>query len=106
MSGIKYKDCECFFEYTNLKVDLIEYKCLCCNKNYQKKFDENLKKRFYNTYKFSNHDNNKFILLLWKGVYLYEYMDDWKKSNETSLREKEDFCSHLNMKDITDYAQA
>ena len=33
----KYKDWECFLEYTNVKDDLIEYKCLCCNKNYQKK---------------------------------------------------------------------
>ena len=40
------------FEYTNVKDDLIEYKCLCCNRNYQKKFDENLKKCFVNTYKF------------------------------------------------------
>ena len=44
------------FEYTNVKDDLIEYKCLCCNRNYQKKFDENLKKHFFKTYKFSNHD--------------------------------------------------
>ena len=99
---IKYKYCECFLEYTNFKDDLIEYKCLCCNKNYQQKFDEKLKERFFNTYKFSNHDNNKFILLLWKGVYPYEYMDDWEKFNETSLPEKEDFYSHLNMEDITD----
>ena len=28
-------------------------------------------------------------------------MDDWKKISETSLPEKEDFYSHLNMKDIT-----
>ena len=28
----------------NFKDDLIEYKCLCCIKNYQKKFDEQLKK--------------------------------------------------------------
>ena len=34
---------------------------LCCSRNYQKNFDENLKKRFVNTYKFSNHDNNKLI---------------------------------------------
>ena len=27
----------------------------------------------------------KFILLLQKGDYLYEYMDDWKKANEISL---------------------
>ena len=46
--------------------------------------------------------------MLRKGVYPYEYMDDWEKFNETSLPEKEDFCSHLNMKDITDsdYAHA
>ena len=29
-------------------------------------------------------------------------MDDYEKFNETSLTEKEDFCSHLNMEDITD----
>ena len=56
----------------------------------------------------SNHDINKFILLLQKGVYPHEYMDDWKKINKTSLPEKEDFYSHLNMEDITDadYAHA
>ena len=37
-----------------------------------------------------------------KGVYPYQYMDDWEKSNETLLPEKEDFYSHLNMEDITD----
>ena len=46
--------------------------------------------------------------MLQKGVYPYEYMDDWEKFNETSLPEKEDFYSHLNIKDITDadYAHA
>ena len=29
-------------------------------------------------------------------------MGDWEKFNETSLPEKEDFHSHLNMEDITD----
>ena len=33
--GIKCKDCSCFLKYTHFKDDLIEYKCLCCNKNYQ-----------------------------------------------------------------------
>ena len=72
------------------------------NKNYQHKFDKNLKEQFFNTYTFSNNDNNKFILLLRKGVYPYEYMDDWEKFNETLLPEKEDFYSHLNMEDIND----
>ena len=35
-------------------------------------------------------------------------MDDWEKFKETSLPEKEDFYSYLNMGDITDddYAHA
>ena len=40
--------------------------------------------------------------MLLKGVYLYQYMDDWEKLNKTSLPEKEDFYSHLNMEDVTD----
>ena len=49
-----------------------------------------------------------FILLLRKFIYPYEDIDDWEKLNETLLTEKEDFCSHLNMEDITDkyYAHA
>ena len=30
-SGIKYKYCECFLQYTSARYDLIKYKCLCCN---------------------------------------------------------------------------
>ena len=62
--GIKYKYCDFFLEYTNFKDELIENKCLYCNKNYQHKFDEKLKERLFNGYKFSNHDNNKIVLLL------------------------------------------
>ena len=79
-----------------------ECKCLCCNENYEKKFDGNSKKRFFNKYKLSKHDNNEFILLLQKSVYSNEYMDDWEKLNETSIPDKEDFYSHLNIYDITD----
>ena len=84
-----------FFEYTNIKNNWIEYRywCLYCNEIYQKTFDENVKKRFANTYKFANHDINKFILLLGRSVYLYEYMDDWEKFIEILLPEKEDFYS-------------
>ena len=85
-----------------LKDDLIECKYLCCNKNYQQKFHENVKGTIFYTYKFSNHGNNKFVLLLRKDVYPYEYMDDWEKFNKTSLPEKEDFYSHINIEDITD----
>ena len=70
---------------------------MCCIKSYQRKFDEKLIELFFNTYKFSNHGNNKFILLLRKGVYPYEYTDDWEIFSEKTLPEKENFCSHLNM---------
>ena len=52
---------------------------------------------------FSNPDIKKFILLLWKSVYPCECLDDLKKFTETSLREKEDFSGHLNIKDILGY---
>ena len=81
---------------------MIKHKYLSCNKDYSNKIDEELKKRFKNTLKFSNSDINKFILLLRKGVHPYEYMDECEKVNETSLPEKEEFYSNLNMKDITD----
>ena len=40
--------------------------------------------------------------MLGKGVYRYDYIDNWEKFNETLLPEKEDFYSHLNMEDVTD----
>ena len=64
MFVIKYKDCECCRKYMNMKDDSTVFKCLRCNRKLQKKFNENLKKRFVDTYKFSSHDINKFILFL------------------------------------------
>ena len=37
-----------------------------------------------------------------KKVFTLMKTDDWEKSNETLLPEKEDFYSHLHMEDITD----
>ena len=45
---------------------------------------------------------NSLFLLLLTVVYYYEYMDAWEKFNETSIPEKEDFYSYLNMEDITE----
>ena len=102
MSGIKYKDCECCLEYSNVKDDLIQCKYLCCNRNYQSKFHGNLIRRYTNTYKSFNQDISKiFILLLQKGVYQYECMNGWEAFNKKSLLEKEDFYRPLNMEDIT-----
>ena len=41
-------------------------------------------------------------MLLRKGAYPYEYMDSWKRFDETSLPNKEAFYGSLNMEDITD----
>ena len=73
-----------------------------------KDFNKESGKRFANTYEFSNGDINKFILLLRKGVYPYEYMDSWERFNETSLPDKKASHSKLNFEDITnkDYAHA
>ena len=40
--------------------------------------------------------------MLWKSIYPYVYIGHWEKFNGTSIPEKEDFYSHLNMEDITD----
>ena len=73
-----------------------------CDECYSKKLNEKLKKKFKSTFKFSNNDINKFILVLRRGVYPYQYMNDWEKFNERTLPEKEEFYSNLNLKDITD----
>ena len=62
--------------YKQTLINLIRYKFPFFNRNHQKQFNEDLIKRFFNTYKFSNYNVNNFILLLRKGVYTYEYMGD------------------------------
>ena len=42
----------------------------------------------------------QYLLLLRKGVYPYEFMDDWEKFNKTLLLEDEEFYSNLNMENI------
>ena len=77
----------------------VKYKCLSCNKDYSNNIDEASKKRFKNTFKFSNNYIDKFILLL-KKVFMDEYVDDSEKFNKTTSI-KEEFYSTLNMEDIT-----
>ena len=69
---------------------------------------DELIKKFPNTYRLCNKDLNKFEFLLRKGVYPYEYMDSWKRFKEESLPDKESFYSELNKEGITDenYAHA
>ena len=91
---IKYKSCDCFLGYESDRDNLIKHKCLYFVKDYSNKIDEELKRQFKNTFKSSNNDINKFILLLRKGVYI----DDWEKFDENAIREKEEYTDV----DITD----
>ena len=59
-------------------------------------------KKFPSTYQFSNGDLKKFILLLRRGAYPYEYMDSWEKFDATTLPAKKSFHSNLNLENISD----
>ena len=90
----------------NMSGNFNSIECKSCTENNRceecKKLIEGLIKNFRSIYQFCNGDLNKFILLLRKGVYPYEYMDSWEKFDETTLPPKKDFYSELNLEDITD----
>ena len=94
------KDCKSCLDYMTTKDEQLIFSCFWCNKNYKKDFNKELINRFSSTYTFCNIDINKFILLLRKRVYPYEYMDNWERFNKTSLPEAS--YSNLNMEDIRD----
>ena len=76
-------------------------KCLKCN-DISNKSINSLINKFPNIYRSCNNDNEKFVLLLRKRVYPYEYMDNWNRFNENALSSKEEFYSNLNMSNISD----
>ena len=110
LSKINNKVCKTCMERKNIKseCDYIGFKNNRLNYRYKEcKVESNkpinrLIETFPSVYQFCNGDLNKFVLLLRKGVYPYEYMDSWEKFDETSLPPKEDFYSELNLEDITD----
>ena len=95
-------DCKSSLDYMITKDEKLIFRCFTCKKNYEKDFNKELIERFANIYEFCNGDLNKFILLLRKGIYPYEYMDNWERFDETSLPDKDSFYSSLNMENIDD----
>ena len=102
---IKCKSNLCFVRAMNVT---LLFKCIDCEKEYEKEINKELIERFANTYKFCNNDINKFIMLLRKGVYSNEYMDGWDKFNEKIIPSKELFYSNLTLENISevDYMHA
>ena len=98
----KCADCKSNLDYIKTKNEKLILECYNCKQRYRKKFNKELIKRFASTCEFYNNDLNKFVLLLRKGVYPYEYMDTWERFSEISLRSQEDFYSNLTMEDISD----
>ena len=98
----KCYDCKSNLDYIKTKNEKSILECYNCKQRYRKKFNKELIRRFASTYEFCNNDLNKFVILLRKGVYPYEYADTWEKFSEISLPRKEDFYRNLNMEDISD----
>ena len=91
-------------ELINISGDYIaSFGCKRCQTKNAKGLDEGvLKKNLNHTSRLLSCDE-KFCLIIRKGVYPYEYMDGWKKFEETSLPPKDAFYSRLNMKGISDH---
>ena len=51
---------------------------------------------------FKDYNKSQYKLLIRKGIYPYEYMDDWNRFKETTLPPKEAFYSKLSMSGVSD----
>ena len=76
----------------NMSRNFNNIECKSCIENNRceqcKKVIDGLVEMFPSVYQFCNGNLSKFVLLLRKGVYPYEYMDSWKKFDETTLPPK------------------
>ena len=95
-------NCKSCLDYIKIKDEKLIFRCFSCKNNYEKDFNKELIKRFSSTHEFCNGDLDEFAMLLRKGVYPYEYTDNWEKFSEISLPNKESFYSSLNMVNIDD----
>ena len=110
LSEINNKDCKaCIerknikskWEFTGLKNNRLNYRCKECNTTSNKSIND-LTEKFPRMHKSCNGNLNKFVMLLRKVVYPYEYMDSWERFHETSLPPKKVFYSELTLEDISD----
>ena len=84
-------------DFIAFKNDRLNYRCRECGKECSKLINAAIKK-FSSLHQFCKGDLNKFVLLLRKGVYPYEYMDSWERFDETSLHDETTFYRELYLK--------
>ena len=89
---IERKNIKSECEFIGLKNNRLNYRCKEC-KETSTKLINGLIEKFPRIYQFCNDDLNKFVLLLRKGLYPYEYINSWERFSETSLPPKKDFYS-------------
>ena len=82
-------DCKCADEKKQqIKIryndKLVYTRCKTCTKR-SKQTIESLKDKFLTVYQLTKGNIDKFIFLLRKGVYPYEYINSWERFNETEL---------------------
>ena len=87
-------------EFIELKNNRLNYKCKECQKNALSQKMKQLE-IFRLCINFAMMIL-KFFLLLRKGAYPYEYMNNWVKFDDTSVTSKEAFHSELNEEGISD----
>ena len=87
--------------FVGLKNNRLIYKCKESKEEWKRPLNK-LTESFPSIYQFCNGNLNKFVMLLRKGVYPYEYMDSWEKPDETVLPPKKDFYINLNLENISD----
>ena len=92
------------FEKSNNR-DMVRTRCKTCNSKEDQLFFT-LTNKFPSTFKLCRNNVEKFLLLLRKNVYPYEYMDNMKKFNEKELPTIDKFYSKLAGDGIDDYKHA
>ena len=81
----KCVDCNSCLDYIKIKNKKLLLNALIAMLIKEKKINKDLIKKLKNAYSFCNNDIDNFVSLLRKGVYPYEYVDNWERFSEISL---------------------
>ena len=77
-------------KFVKLNENRFMHKCLECQEVWYNQLQPLIIDKCPNTYTLCTNNNQNLILLLREGLDPYEYIDDWKKFNDTELPTKKD----------------